>query len=281
MHKNNIHKTPYNFKKLIEACSDLKEYVFRNDYKNLTIDFSDQNAVLALNKAILIHYYKLTDWNIPNGYLCPPIPSRADYIHHINDLIKDKGNTIKGLDVGTGANCIYPILGTQIHGWQMVGSDIDGTAVTFAKKNVEVNLLTDKIEIRHQNNNANIFGNIIKPDEYYSFSMCNPPFHRSEEEATKGTLRKLKNLGIDKPMELNFGGMANELWCNGGEGLFLKRMIKESTHFTKQVGIFTSLVSKKENLPKLEKLLKKQKAAYQIIPMQHGNKQCRILTWYF
>lgn len=281
MHKNNLHNTLYNFKKLTETYSDLKEFVFSNEYKSLTIDFSDQNAVLALNKAILMHHYKLTDWEIPTGYLCPPIPSRADYVHHINDLINDKANTSKGLDIGTGANCIYPILGTQIYGWQMVGSDIDRTAVASARKNIEVNLLTDKIEIRHQDNNANIFNNIIKSDEYYDFSMCNPPFHGSKEEATKGTLRKLRNLEIDKPMELNFGGMANELWCNGGEVLFLKRMIKESTHFAKQVGIFTSLVSKKENLPKLEKLLKKHKANYQVIPMQHGNKQSRILVWHF
>jgi len=283
LHPKNTHNAPYDFEKLMETHSALKSFVFKNDFGTLTIDFSDQKSVLALNKAILMHHYKLADWNIPDGYLCPPIPSRADYIHHLNDVLKvtKDSNSIKGLDIGTGANCIYPILGTQIYNWQMVGADINEVSITSARNNVAMNKLSPKIEIRHQNDNAHIFKNIIKADEFYHFTMCNPPFHSSEDEATKGTLRKLKNLKIDKPTGLNFGGIANELWCNGGEALFLKRMIKESVLFSKQVGIFTSLASKKENLPKLEKLLKKKKADYRIIPMQQGNKQSRILVWKF
>lgn len=29
---------------------------------------------------------------------------------------------IKGFDIGTGANCIYPLLGASILGWKFVGS---------------------------------------------------------------------------------------------------------------------------------------------------------------
>ncbi len=284
MHPNNIHNKSYDFRALTAIHAPLKSFVFTNTYKNLTIDFSNSIAVLHLNKAILKHHYGLVDWNIPDGYLCPPIPGRADYIHHLADVLKEqhlKGE-IKGLDIGVGANCIYPILGAQLYSWKMIGADIDKNAIIAAKKNIEVNPnLSERIEIRYQPNNANLFEGIIKSGEYFHFTMCNPPFHASKEEATKGTLRKLKNLRNSTELELNFGGQANELWCNGGEALFLKRMIKQSVAFAKQVGVFTSLVSKKENLSKLIKQLNKLKATHTIVEMAQGNKKSRILIWKF
>lgn len=284
MHPNNIHNVPYDFSTLIATHDALKPFVFTNSYGTETIDFADPKAVLALNKAILKHYYGLVDWTLPNGYLCPPIPGRADYIHHLADVLKKEGftTTIKGLDIGMGANCIYPILGTHIYDWNMVGADIDEVAVASAKNNIELNPhLTPKIEIRHQTNNANIFDGIIQADDFFHFTMCNPPFHTSKEEATKHAMRKLKNLKGSTALNLNFGGQANELWCNGGEALFIKRMIKQSAVFAKQVGVFTCLVSKSENLPKTTKQLTKLKANHSIVEMKQGNKRSRIVAWKF
>lgn len=284
MHSKNKHNSIYQFDKLIENHNPLSKYVFVNDYNTQTIDFSNQKAVLELNKAILKHHYNLTDWSIPEGYLCPPIPGRADYIHYISDLLsEDKLSTnIKGLDIGVGANCIYPILANRIYNWKMVGADINKTAVISAQKNIEATpSLADNIEIRHQTDNANIFKGIVKKGEHYQFTMCNPPFHSSEKEAQKGTLRKLKNIGKDTKLTLNFGGQSNELWCNGGEALFIKRMIKQSVEFKHQVGWFTCLVSKKDNLPKLYKQLSKLKANYKTIEMTQGQKQSRFIAWKF
>jgi 23S rRNA (adenine1618-N6)-methyltransferase len=284
LHSKNIHNKPYDFKTLISECPKLASYVFVNDYNTLTIDFSDKDAVLQLNKAILKQYYGITDWNIPSEYLCPPIPGRADYIHHIADLLskEDPKREIKGLDIGVGANCIYPILGSQIYGWKMVGVDIDITAVQAAQKNVsDTKNLKSNIEIRHQKNNAHIFEGIVKKGEHFHFSMCNPPFHASAEAAKKATLRKLNNLKNKKAFALNFGGKANELWCNGGEALFIKKMIKQSVVFKDQVDWFTSLVSKKENLLKIVKQLNKLKAIHQIVEMNQGNKQSRFIAWRF
>lgn len=284
MHKENKHKKSYDFKELVKFNPQLTKFVFTNNYNTQTIDFADSEAVFHLNKAILKSDYALTDWRIPKGYLCPPIPGRADYIHHIKDLLAESSglDAIKGLDVGVGANCIYPILGAQIYNWNMVGCDISKEAVAAAQHNV---LLTDTlgkyIEIRHQEDNANIFEGIIKPDEYFHFTMCNPPFHSSEEEALRGTKRKLKNLKKEGALVLNFGGQANELWCNGGESLFIKRMIKQSAVFKSQVGWFTTLVSKKDSLQKIKKQLDKLKAEYKIIPMMQGNKQSRFIAWKF
>jgi 23S rRNA (adenine1618-N6)-methyltransferase len=111
--------------------------------------------------------------------------------------------------------------------------------------------------------------------------MCNPPFHSSEAAAVKGTLRKLKNLHQSKSFTLNFGGKANELWCNGGEALFIKRMIKQSLSYKLQVGWFTTLVSKKENLNKIYSQLDKLKASHKTIEMTQGSKQSRFVAWKF
>ena len=284
MHPENKHSESYNFEVLIGSHSKLAKFVFTNEHNTRTVDFSNSEAVFHLNKAILLADYNVTDWRIPKGYLCPPIPGRADYIHHLNDLLSENPSdkTIKGLDVGVGANCIYPILGSQIHNWNMVGCDISLDAVNSAKHNISLtNELKNKIEIRHQDNNANIFEGIIKADEFFDFTMCNPPFHTSEAEATKGTKRKLKNLKKEGHTGLNFGGQANELWCNGGEALFIKRMIKQSVAFKSQVGWFTTLISKKENLSKIYKQLDKIKATHNTIIMSQGNKQSRFVAWKF
>ena len=284
MHPENKHSKSYNFEELINFNSKLAKFVFTNEHNNRTIDFSNSEAVFHLNKAILKADYDITDWRIPKGYLCPPIPGRADYIHHINDILSENPSKeiIKGLDIGVGANCIYPILGSQIYDWNMVGCDISIDAVNAAKHNVSLtDSLKNNIDIRHQDNNANIFEGIIRSDEYFDFTMCNPPFHASEAEATKATMRKLKNLKKEGKTGLNFGGQANELWCNGGEALFIKRMIKQSASFKSQVGWFTTLVSKKDNLQKIYKQLDKLKATHNTITMSQGNKQSRLVAWTF
>lgn len=281
MHTRNLHRdTSYDFKELQLAYTGLKEYVFTNSHNSLTIDFANPMAVIALNKALLMAYYNVVDWELPEGFLCPPIPSRVDYLHYIADLFPDVKKR-NGLDIGTGANAIYVMLGAQVYGWNMTGCDINLVSINAAKKNISFTpVLQEKVAIIHQTDNAGIFTGIIKESDFYDFTMCNPPFHTSEKEAIKGTERKLKNLQIDGG-ELNFGGQANELWCNGGEALFLKRMIKQSALFKKQVGYFTSLISKRETLPKVEKQLSKLKASYKVIPMEHGNKKTRILVWSF
>lgn len=290
MHPKNIHNSSYNFKELIKSNFALKEFVFVNQYGTETIDFSDEKAVLQLNKSLLAHHHNIINWSIPEGYLCPPIPSRADYLYYLKDLleldkekVEVKNKIIKGLDIGVGANCIYPILASQLFGWKMVGVDSDKTAIESAQKNVSTsNQLKSIIEIRHQESNANLFKGIIQENEYFDFTMCNPPFHASEKEATAGSLRKIKNLNsIKNDLRLNFGGQANELWCNGGEALFIKRMIKQSIEFKKQVGYFTTLVSKSENLKAIYKQLDKLKAKYKTINMEHGNKKTRFVAWKF
>ncbi|WP_336718747.1 23S rRNA (adenine(1618)-N(6))-methyltransferase RlmF [Chryseobacterium mucoviscidosis] len=288
LHPRNLHRDPYDFEKLISCVPELKHYVFVNAYQSVTINFSLPKAVKLLNKALLLHFYKVQDWDIPDGNLCPPIPGRADYIHYIADLIgeKDPENfDIKGLDIGTGANLVYPLIAHRSYGWKMLGTDINDISLKNAEYILSQNPdLLPFIHLKKQPETQRIFKNIIDKEDRFAFSMCNPPFHDSEESAMKGNFRKTKNLKkstVKKPL-LNFGGQQSELWCEGGELAFITNMIRESTLYSSQILWFTCLVSKKENLSKLTFLLKKIKAVdFRIIEMSQGQKISRILAWTF
>jgi len=277
VHPKSQHLSPYNFDLLVKVVPQLKPLVFKNEHGTETIDFSNPEAVLLLNKALLAHHYGITDWHLPAGYLCPPIPGRVDYIHHIADLLKTS-KKCKGLDIGTGANAIYTLLGHATYQWDMVGTDIQKASVEIAKANTA--LYAKHIDIRHQMDNAHLFKGVVYEGEYFDFTVCNPPFYASAKEAERANTIKAIHLG-QKEASRNFGGQANELWCNGGEALFIKRLIKESVHFKDQVGWFTALVSRKQHLPKIYKQLDKLKASHKTIDMSQGNKQSRFVAWTF
>ncbi|NME68991.1 23S rRNA (adenine(1618)-N(6))-methyltransferase RlmF [Flammeovirga aprica] len=287
MHKNNLHKNGYSFPKLIKAYPPLTAFVIKNKVGEDTINFADAKAVIALNKALLKAYYNVNYWDLPQGYLCPPVPGRADYILEIKDLLSENTNLrdsqIKGLDVGSGANIIYPLLGNSLFGWDFVGSEIEEASIDNAVEILKKNKISlKKIGIRKQNSDKNIFKGIIRENERYAFSMCNPPFHRSAEEAQKGSMRKAKNLTGKSEVKLNFGGKSNELWCEGGEIQFIKTMMDESVDYKRNVVWFTSLISKQENVVPLLKHLKKVKpTSHKIIDMGQGQKKSRLIAWTF
>ena len=292
LHPRNFHNDRYDFKALIKTKPDLQEFVKPNKYGDLSIDFANPQAVILLNKALLAHFYGIKNYAIPNGYLCPPIPGRADYVHHIADLLAScnngvipKGKAVIGLDVGIGANCIYSIIGSSVYDWNFVGSDIEIESIKSVENIVNSNeILKEKIECKLQTNPQNIFTGIIKADEFYDFTLCNPPFHKSLKDAMDGNKRKVQNLTKQKTTKnaLNFGGKNNELWCKGGEIAFITNMIKESFEFKNNVLWFTTLVSKKDNLPLIYKKLEDIKAKeIKTINMSCGQKITRVVAWSF
>ena len=291
LHPRNIHRNSYDFEELIASVPELKHYVFKNNYDTLTINFSLQEAVKLLNKALLLQYYNVKNWDIPEGNLCPPIPGRADYIHYIADLLAEnsneipKGSSIKGLDVGVGANLVYPLIAHQTYGWEMLGTDINQKSLENAQNILNNNPdFSSNIQLKFQPDSDFIFKNILNSEDKFTFSMCNPPFHESAEDALQGNRRKTKNLRnskFQKPV-LNFGGNQSELWCEGGEMAFIKKMINESVEFQSQVLWFTTLVSKKDHLHQLITLLKNLNVPeFKTIEMSQGQKVSRILAWTF
>ena len=292
LHPRNQHSSRYDFEQLVRSSPALARFLRPNPLGDRTIDFAAPDAVKALNAALLHRYYCIEHWDLPPGYLCPPIPGRADYLHYAADLLANdntgaipRGPQVSVLDVGVGANCIYPILGRHEYGWSFVGSEIDPQALRNARRIVAENpTLTGFVDCRHQPNTGAIFRGILRPGERFDLTLCNPPFHASAQAAAAGTLRKARNLGTAQAARpaLNFGGKNNELWCPGGEVAFIRRLIAESAALPSAALWFTTLVSKASNLPPLCRALTEARAIeVRIVPMSQGQKQSRLLAWTF
>ena len=288
LHPRNRHRGRYDFAALIDCQPALASYVAVNQWGSESIDFADPEAVKALNQALLHHFYGLAHWDIPQGFLCPPVPGRADYIHHLADLLAEDNHHvvprgINVLDVGCGANLIYPIIGHHEYQWRFTGSEINAQAMSSANTIIAANPgLNRAIRLRRQKDSRAVFTGIMHKNEIYHATLCNPPFHASAAEAQQGSQRKLRNLGLDNNAPLNFGGQQDELWCEGGEKAFISQMITESVQYARQCVWFTSLVSRKENLPDLWRALEKEDvAAVRTIDMAQGQKQSRFIAWSF
>lgn len=297
LHPRNKHRSRYDFDGLVQVNPTLGGFVKLNAYNDASIDFSNPLAVKALNQTLLKQFYNILEWNIPPQYLCPPIPGRADYLHYLADLLAStnngvipQGEIVRVLDIGVGANIIYPLIGNREYGWHFVGADIDTVSIANGRGIIEANSLSSAIELRLQASPLAIFTGVIEQEERFDLTMCNPPFHGSLDEANAGSQRKWQNLGKDNSKQsrkqkspvLNFGGQAAELHCEGGEEAFVCRMVQESAQISTQCLWFTTLISKAANLPSVYRVLKLVNA-YQVktIEMSQGQKKSRIVAWTF
>ncbi len=288
LHPRNRHSGRYDFAALIASHPPLAPFVAVNNWGSESIDFANPDAVKALNQALLHHFYGIAHWDIPPGFLCPPVPGRADYIHHLADLLAEDNRRvvpreINVLDVGCGANLIYPLIGHSEYQWRFTGSEVNEQAMAGANGIIAANPgLNRAIRLRRQKDPKAIFNGVIHKSDFYQATLCNPPFHASAQEAHQGSQRKLRNLGLDRKSPLNFGGQQDELWCEGGEVAFILRMIEESASFARQCVWFTTLVSRKEHLPELWRALEEADvAAVRTIDMAQGQKQSRFVAWSF
>lgn len=284
MHPRNRHAGRYDFDLLVKLSPELETVAYLNPAGEPTIDFTDAESVLILNRALLRSYYGVGFWELPPGYLCPPIPGRADYIHFAADFIGGRrGEPVRVLDVGVGANCVYPIIGRAEYGWCFVGSDTDPVALANAQRIVEGNpALAGGVELRLQTNSSSMFEGIVNAGESFDLTLCNPPFHASLDAARVASREKWAKLGRPRDTGRNFGGAENELWHPGGEEAFARRMIEESAAFAGQVRWFTILISKTATLPTVERALTAVSAsARRTIPMSQGQKKSRLVAWTF
>ena len=289
LHPRNRFRSGYDFARLLASSPQLAAFVAPNAYGDASIDYADPAAVKALNQALLKQAYGIDNWDVPPDYLCPPIPGRSDYLHHLADLpgvsAPSRRQPVSVLDIGMGANCIYPLIGAREYGWHFVGTDVDPVALQWAHQMVAANpAVTDLIECRLQTSPRACFDGVVRAGEAFDLSMCNPPFHASAEAAAEGNRRKRRNLGHAKSSTpaLNFGGQASELWCDGGELAFVGRMIAESAERPQLCRWFTTLVSKSAHLPRLFQSLEEVDVLdVKTVEMTHGQKKSNILAWTF
>ncbi len=308
LHARNRFRAGYDFESLITCSPALSGFVAPNAHGDISINFADPGAVKALNQALLKHAYGLDSWDIPQGSLCPPIPGRSDYLHNLADLLSageepaiPRGRSVAVLDIGMGANCVYPLIGASEYGWRFVGTEVDPVAWRWATNLVAAHpSVADRIECRKQASQELCFEGVVESGEAFDLSMCNPPFYASQEEAAEGNQRKRRNLGRDParrrgrrrsggrgPETLaestrNFGGQAGELWCPGGELGFVQRLIAQSAQRPQLCRWFTTLISKSAHLTRLHKALDRAGATEaKTLDMAQGQKKSRILAWTF
>lgn len=281
MHPDNPYAKGYQFEALEQIVPELKAYRHVTPSGKFSLNFAHPEVVFLLNKALLKRDYDITHWDLPQGYLCPAVPGRLDYLLYLNDFMNKK-ETIQVFDLGFGSSCIYGILAERHFGWNVTGSDIDEITYDNALNIVHKNGLF--LNLRLQPNRTSYFKQVIKQDDYFDISICNPPFFESMEQAfTKGS-RKWKLVGKDRynTKTLNFGGKKNELTAPEGEKGFIIGMMSESVQFKNQVGLFTTLISNQSTVEVAKNTLEQIGASeVHLIEMNQGQKKSRFIAWKF
>ena len=280
--KNNIFYNDFkpDFLTLIKEFPELKKYILKQNEDNeeeFQFDWSNNELSLLMDKSILNYYFNIKYYYIPKGFLIPPIPSRINYINLINSiiakLIKDIDiKNIIGIDIGTGANIIYPILGYSIYKWKFICTEINKEAYNNAKLILQKNNLENNINIIKQNNKDNIFISILNRENKYIFSMCNPPYYNYENEI------KLEDKKRDN--EYNF----DEIYYKNGEYGFFQRYFEESICYKNNVFLYTILIGKKINAENIYDKLSSYNDIIKIYNMQKiltGNNVRYIIYWSF
>ncbi|CAA7399658.1 unnamed protein product [Spirodela intermedia] len=271
---NRYSEKPPDFELLASLYPSFQPFVFVSRSGRSTIDWTDFDATRELTRVLLQHDHGV-QWWIPDGQLCPTVPNRSNYIHWIEDLLSsgiipkrnndDPDAKVRGFDIGTGANCIYPLLGASLLGWSFVAADVTDVALEWARKNVQDNPhLSHLIEIRNANGGScsnelrtgsegiadmkveapedcycgpPILVGVVREGEEFDFCMCNPPFFGSIEEA-----------GLNP--KTSCGGTPEEMVCPGGERAFITRIIEDSLALKHRFrkAWFTSMIGRKVNL---------------------------------
>lgn len=252
------------------------------------LDFNNPKSVMQLTKTLLKRDFSLTV-DLPTDRLCPPVPNRHNYILWLKDLLdsssstpylnsSDRARQVTGLDIGTGASLIYPLLGcAQRPSWSFVATDVDAKSLSYARKNVELNNLQSRIRVVGRT----ITDCLIPLDELgletINFTMVNPPFYTSEAELTD--LAKQKS----RPPNTACTGAPVEMVCAGGEIGFIQRMIDESLVLRERVQWYTCMLGKQSSLEVLVGILKGHGVTnYALTAFVQGNKTRRwAIGWSF
>ncbi|XP_035287674.1 LOW QUALITY PROTEIN: RNA N6-adenosine-methyltransferase mettl16 [Anguilla anguilla] len=258
MHPRNRYKDkPPDFAYLASKYPEFQQHVHTNLTGRVGLNFKDPEAVRALTCTLLKEDFGLSI-EIPLERLIPTVPLRLNYIHWVEDLIggrgEDPGGTRRGIDIGTGASCIYPLLGATMNGWFFLATEVDDICFNFAKKNVENNGLSDLIKVVKVPQKT-LLMDALKEESalVYDFCMCNPPFFANQLEA-KGV--NSRNSRRPPPSSVNTGGVT-EIMAEGGELEFVKRIIHDSLQLKGRLRWYSCMLGKKCSLAPLKEELRK------------------------
>ncbi|XP_066520169.1 RNA N6-adenosine-methyltransferase mettl16 [Hoplias malabaricus] len=253
MHPRNRYKDkPPDFAYLASKYPDFQKHVQTNLAGRAMLNFKDPEAVRALTCTLLKEDFGLTI-EIPLERLIPTVPLRLNYIHWVEDLTGGQGSPRRGIDIGTGASCIYPLLGASMNGWYFLATEVDDICYNYAKKNVEQNNLADLIKVVKVPQKTLLMDALKEESIVYDFCMCNPPFFANQLEA-KGV--NSRNSRRPPPSSINTGGVT-EIMAEGGELEFVKRIIHDSLQLKRSLRWYSCMLGKKCSLAPLKEELRK------------------------
>ncbi|XP_073343688.1 RNA N(6)-adenosine-methyltransferase mettl16 [Pagrus major] len=255
MHPRNRYKDkPPDFGYLASKYPDFQQHVHTSLTGRPVVNFKEPEAVRALTCTLLKEDFGLTI-EIPLERLIPTVPLRLNYIHWVEDLIDGQKQPRRGIDIGTGASCIYPLLGATMNGWYFLATEVDDICFDYATKNVEQNNLSDLIKVVKVPQKTLLMDALKEETEIvYDFCMCNPPFFANQLEA-KGV--NSRNSRRPPPSSVNTGGVT-EIMAEGGELEFVKRIIHDSLQLKKRLRWYSCMLGKKCSLAPLKEELRKQ-----------------------
>ncbi|XP_064613213.1 RNA N6-adenosine-methyltransferase mettl16-like [Liolophura sinensis] len=255
MHPRNIYKKPPDFKQLAVDWPEFRKHVTQELNGKVTLDFKNADALRCLTKILLKKDFGL-DVDMPLDRLIPTIPQRVNYILWLEDVLHESklesGQPVRGIDIGSGASCVYPLLGCKMNNWHFLATEVDEENLVYARQNVEKNRFSEMITVQKVSPESVLAGVVTETSAPFDFCMCNPPFFADHMEAQGLTSRS-----DDRP-DPRSSSMAScvEQIADGGEVAFVKKMIYESLELKDKIRIFTSMLGKKSSLVPLKNELR-------------------------
>ncbi|KAF7127918.1 hypothetical protein RHSIM_Rhsim11G0190600 [Rhododendron simsii] len=291
--RNKYSDNPPDFAQLASLYPSFEPFVFYSRDGRPRIDWTDFNATRELTRVLLLHDHSL-NWYSFHLLLKSYVEYREMFLFwkyvwfsSNGPLPYCDGEVVRGFDIGTGANCIYPLLGASLLGWSFVGSDVTDVALEWAERNVKNNPhISGLIEIRkvesgkmtsygeescegqlvdsgsntltHEIEARNPEPDILRPLELHS--NVNKSYHGPP--VLYGVVRDgeefdfcMCNPPFFESMEeaglnpkTSCGGTLEEMVCPGGEEAFISRIIQDSFELMQSIRWYTSMVGRKSNM---------------------------------
>ncbi|OAA74269.1 hypothetical protein LEL_07850 [Akanthomyces lecanii RCEF 1005] len=272
-----LYITPPDFKEIAALDAEFATVVQGRD-----LDFKDPKAVMQLSKTLLKHDFGLA-LDLPGNRLCPPIPNRHNYILWLKDLLdtttyNTSGGKLVAMDIGTGASCIYPMLGCTQRPWYFIASDIDDESLRWARRNIEQNHLQTRIKLVKSKPGGPIIPIEAAPaTEDVAFVMTNPPFYKSAAEMDERAAEK------SLPPLTACTGAPVEMVTDGGEVAFVGRILDQSLALRGRIQWYTAMLGFQSSVAALVLRLRDHDIGnYAVTEFVQGKKTKRwAVAWSF
>ncbi|KAF9260061.1 S-adenosyl-L-methionine dependent methyltransferase [Marasmius fiardii PR-910] len=278
MHPRNIYRQTPDFRQLAVSYPPLKHFL--QPHPNC-IDFQDEEAQRCVTEALLHRDFDL-EVQLPRNRLCPPVPNRLNYILWIQDIVRAcevvaGEQAVVGVDIGTGASAIYPLLGCRLEpSWSFVVTELDDLSESHAQKNVRANNLSDRVRIMKATATGPILIPLSDPSQNFYFTMCNPPFYSSTEDVVRSS--EAKEFG---PSAVCTGATV-EMITEGGESAFVRRIVEESLVFGTRCKWYTSMLGKLSSVGEVVESLKANSIEnYALTEFVQGQTRRWAVGWSF